>query len=82
MTNEERRHALNSARRRAFEHANYAEALDPDHDLTPWTKHARLAEMWASVANAMKDGDPAHDGPDGRPAITNVLNTEYGTITR
>jgi hypothetical protein len=29
----------------------------------------------------MKDGDPVHDAPDGRPA-DGVLNTEYGVITR
>lgn len=79
MTNEERRAALNFAREKALENAQAAEVHHSDLAL-------RKANMWALVANAMKDGDPVHDAPDGRPANAfarpSVLDTEYGTITR
>jgi hypothetical protein len=80
VTNQQRRNALNAARSHALRHATAAEEHDPDIDLSTWSKHARLAEMWASVANAMKDGNPSHDGPDGRPSA--LLSTEHGVITR
>jgi hypothetical protein len=70
VTNEERRAALNEARTLAQKHARIAEAaprygLDPDH-------HVRRSRMWAAVAEAMKDGDPMHDAPDGRPTYDDV----------
>lgn len=73
MTNAERRAALNKARERAMKYALEMELTD-----TP--PHFRAA-VWAHVANAMKDGDPIHDAPDGQPSSP-VLNTEYGVITR
>jgi hypothetical protein len=83
MTNEERRNALNAARKYAFRHACAAEEFDFETDLTQFTKHCRLAEIWANVAQAMKDGDPVHDAPDGQPEkVSPVLKTEYGVITR
>lgn len=78
MTNEERRRALNLARKNALHHAQAAE--------THYTHsgedgpEVNLATMWAAVARAMKDGDPTHDGPDGRP-INNHLTID-GVITR
>lgn len=80
MTNEERRRALNKARRKALE---YAEAASSGTFSQTYMSRQELAEMartWAAVAEAMKDGDPVHDAPDGRP--DGVLNTEYGVITR
>lgn len=55
MTNEERRRALETARRRSLE---YAEAtagfgIDP----TERMERAALANMWANVAIAMKVGE-------------------------
>lgn len=78
MTNDERRVALNSARRRAYEHALRAESIPAEHDAMSFTRHARLAEVWANVAQAMKDGDPDHDapGPDGASAFA------HPTLTR
>lgn len=73
MTNEERRDALNLARVKALAAAQEMEVA------TEVPPHFRAA-VWAHVANAMKDGDPVHDSPDGRPS--SVLNTEYGVITR
>lgn len=78
MTNQERRNALNTARKHALRHACAAEEHDPEIDPMIFTRHTRLAEMWAAVAEAMKDGDPVHDGPDGAPMITNT----YTTLTR
>lgn len=81
MTNEERRAALNLARRKALDHANDTEAVNYD-DAYEISRSARLAEMWAHVAQAMKDGDPVHDSVDGRPADGSILRTEYGVISR
>lgn len=65
MTNEERRRALNKARAEAIKHATWAEeAYGRSAEDGP---EAILACMWAAVANAMKDGDPLHDGPSGSP---------------
>jgi len=73
VTNEERRMALNKARVNAL-------AAAQEMELTEVPPHFRAA-VWAHVANAMKDGSPDHDAPDGQP-ISSVLNTEYGVITR
>jgi hypothetical protein len=79
MTNGERRAALNAARANALRHARNAEEKY-SHSAEDGPE-VQLATMWAHVANAMKDGSPDHDAPDGQP-INNVLNTEYGVITR
>ena len=77
MTNEERRAALNLARRKTLEYAEAADrfpVVDMSGEASPRELMARRehvmhqATMWADVANAMKDGDPLHDAPDGRPA--------------
>lgn len=70
MTNAERRTALNEARALAFKHAQAAENLARNYapGYAETVERAKLALMWAAVAEAMKDGDPVHDGPDGRPA--------------
>lgn len=64
MTNEERRRALNKARAEALRHATWAEELaDQRHDDPKgWSARIRMATMWAAVADALKDGDPDHDG--------------------
>lgn len=82
MTNEERRDALNTARRKALRHAVTAEDYDFESYPGQFTQHVRLAEMWAHVAQSLKDGDPKHDAPDGKPIASPVLNTEYGVIER
>lgn len=64
MTNAERRTALNAARYNAYRHARNAEEEHNDVIRQPYID---LATMWATVAEAMKDGDPMHDGPDGAP---------------
>jgi hypothetical protein len=69
MTNEERKAALNKARKKALEHALKAETTQGIHSEESVTK----SEMWALVAQAMKDGDPHHDGPDGRPDSLDTL---------
>ena len=87
MTNEERRNALNEARAKALANAKAAQRVN-DH-WSRWGSQApaaierltRMARMWASVAEAMKDGDPVHDAPDGHP-VDPALSTEYGVITR
>lgn len=63
MTNEERRAALNLARRKTLEYAEAADIVSAQQEA-----YQGLAIMWADVANAMKDGDPLHDAPDGLPA--------------
>lgn len=86
MTNEERREALNEARAKALQWATYAERNFQREPYGSGNQHRiELAKMWAQVADAMKDGDPVHDGPDGASAFappSPVLDTEYGTITR
>lgn len=67
VTNSERRVALNLARENALA---AAQEMDVATDVPP---HFRAA-VWAQVANALKDGDPAHDGPDGSPSP--ILSTE------
>jgi hypothetical protein len=80
MTNEERREALNRARKEAYDHALKAELAV---DGVTRQGHGEMAKVWAAVAEAMKDGDPVHDAPDGRPSTPSpVLSTEYGVITR
>lgn len=66
MTNEERRMALRLARLSALNHAKAAEnnAYNPTRTQE---EHMCMATMWANVANAMKLGDPLHDGVDGVP---------------
>lgn len=67
MNNKERRIALNTARANAYHHAQRAEKVyDNIGEDGP---EVLLATMWANVAEAMKDGDPSHDGPDGHPTI-------------
>ena len=75
MTNDERREALNQARRYSYRHVCAAEELSIETDLTQFTRHCRLAEVWASVAQAMKDGDPTHDAPDGNPISPHITVT-------
>lgn len=76
MTNEERRIALNLARRKALEHAEAAESTAAllssltaeelaNVSLAGVLDPIAMAQMWALVAEAMKDGDPDHDGADG-----------------
>lgn len=67
MTNEERRAALNRARVKALEHAENAEGGRMSDQVGPWNRARDLALIWAAVAEAMKDGDPVHDAPDGAP---------------
>lgn len=67
MTNEERREALNRARRNALQWAEWAERNFERTSVTSNQLRVEMAKMWAGVADAMKDGDPVHDGPDGRP---------------
>ncbi len=78
MTNAERREALNRARTMAYEYAkiadrHYGETSEDGPEVA-------LAAMWARVAEAMKDGDPVHDGPDGRPGPT-VLTREGSPLS-
>lgn len=70
MTNNERRSALNKARAQAIRHATWAEELSDTRENDPktWSWHIRMAGMWSQVAQALKDGDPVHDGPDNIPA--------------
>lgn len=68
MTNEERRRALNTARAKALEFAEAATVGYAQHGEDG--PEVLLATMWAAVAEAMKDGDPVHDAPDGRPALS------------
>ncbi len=70
MTNEERREALNLARRNAVAAAHEMEAA------TDTAPHFR-AVVWAHVANAMKDGDPVHDAPDGHPISVGAMTLEH-----
>lgn len=69
MTNEERREALNQARKNALQWATWAERNFERETVTGVRIRAEMATMWADVANAMKDGDPDHDGTDGRPTV-------------
>lgn len=69
MTNNERRNALNRARAEALRHAVWAEEINSEHtDHPALNDHIRLSTMWSQVAQALKDGDPVHDGPDNIPA--------------
>lgn len=68
MTNNERRTSLNKARAEAVRHATWAEEYYEQNDPALTRDHARLATMWSQVAQALKDGDPVHDGPDNIPA--------------
>lgn len=63
MTNEERRRALALARRNAIRHALAAEELFVGN--AEDGPEVAMSQMWSLVAEAMKDGDPVHDGPDG-----------------
>lgn len=72
MTNQERRAALATARRYALDHAELAEANARDG-----RDHAKLATMWASIADALKDGDPAHDSVTTLPG-----DFDLGVTTR
>ena len=64
MTNEERRRRLNLARAKAY---GYAKAATRIHATTGEDgPEVQLATMWASVAEALKDGDPDHDRADER----------------
>lgn len=80
MTNEERRAALNLARQRAFHYAREAdhvyECVGEDGP------EVNLANMWAAVAEAMKDGDPKHDAPDGAPLNGHLTISHDGGLTR
>lgn len=67
MTNEERRKALQEARTQALAYAREADDGYADHGMDG--PETNLATMWASVAQALKDGDPLHDAPDGRPSM-------------
>lgn len=71
MTNEERRKALNLARNRALYYAELSE-LSPALNYYDIPSH-ELATMWAHVAQAMKDGSPDHDGPDGLPTNQEII---------
>lgn len=62
MTNEERKAALNLARRKSLE---YAQAAETTGGLD--TIAMAMSTIWSDVAQAMKDGDPKHDAPDGEP---------------
>lgn len=60
IDNNTRRQALNTARTQALEFAqmataNYVKTSEDGPEVT-------LAIMWATVAEALKDGDPHHDG--------------------
>lgn len=72
MTNEERRAALNFARREALRHATEAEASHRHSPVGP-NNESRMAMMWSRVADAMKDGDPVHDSTDGTSVVEGVL---------
>ncbi len=92
MTNEERRTALNLARKNALTYAQALADLSPTiirvgavdgpvEQVNPqFIAAAEQAKVWAAVAEAMKDGDPVHDAPDGRP-INNHLTLD-GSLTR
>ncbi len=60
MTNEERRNALNTARRHAEAWAVTAET-NASNGSTYTEQSIAMACMWAQVANAMKVGDPQGD---------------------
>jgi hypothetical protein len=81
MTNERRRDALNKARGKALLYAQAADDWHAEGDSLNIQISCQMATMWARVAEAMKDGDPVHDGPDGLPDSP-VLSTEHGVITR
>lgn len=70
MTNEQRRNALNKARAEALRHATWAEELSTDitslgNESPTLALHIDLAQTWAAVAQALKDGDPSHDSVGG-----------------
>lgn len=71
MTNEERRVALATARRKALEYAMAAET-DPTASLR---EEARaLADMWANIANAMKVGQALEaDGVLEHPSHPDII---------
>lgn len=77
MTNEERRAALNRAREKALAYAEAASSGTFSQTYTPREELALLSQTWSLVAQAMKDGDPAHDAPDGAQYLT-----DYGVETR
>jgi hypothetical protein len=70
ITNIERRKALNVARTQALEFAQLATAhyVKTSEDGPEVT----LAIMWATVAEALKDGDPQHDGVDPVNGVTQL----------
>ncbi len=70
MTNEERRQALNEARKMAYQYAKQANMTNLDGTLTDERRadFRDTAKTWSLVAQAMKDGDPIHDAPDGVPS--------------
>jgi hypothetical protein len=83
MTNAERRAALNKARRMALEYAERSEKPGMHTTLEQIERQIERATMWAAVAEAMKDGDPVHDGPDGRPiGVVNVTQPHPDSLTR
>lgn len=73
MTNQERRAALAEARKKAVQYARAADRFKlltvdgvGEPEVVESTLKRRehimqLASMWAHVADALKDGDPAHD---------------------
>lgn len=84
MTNPERRAALAKARNKALAYAEEADlygGLDiSDIDATgheALVLNANLSMMWARVADALKDGDPAHDSVTTLPG-----DFDLGVITR
>lgn len=73
MTNEERRAALNLARRKALGYAMAADGRSYPRASVETEYEIRMAVMWGKVAEAMKDGDPVHDATDGHPASDGVI---------
>lgn len=84
MTNQERRAALARARSKALAYAEEAEQMgqvDMAHldsvAHEALVLNANLSMMWARVADALKDGDPAHDSVTTLPG-----DLDFGIVTR
>lgn len=76
MTNAERKAALAEARSKAVAHARASEVAG---SIGMIENHIMRATMWAALAEAMKDGDPSHDAPDGAPSLP-LLQGELTTL--
>lgn len=77
MTNEERRQALATARRKALEYALHADSHDY-RKRGPENTSIIMADMWAHVAQAMKVGNAIEtDGADGNGDVLTRGGDDY-----